>query len=85
MAERADAELRADVLRGDDSAFAVIYRRYLPTRDVLEGHAGFRRLAQSGCGSLDLASLQRDHSSEFECAISGRNAISRASTRAATS
>jgi RNA polymerase sigma-70 factor (ECF subfamily) len=30
MAERGDAELLADVVHGDDSAFAVIYRRYLP-------------------------------------------------------
>lgn len=29
-ADRADAELVADVARGDDAAFAMIYRRYLP-------------------------------------------------------
>jgi RNA polymerase sigma-70 factor (ECF subfamily) len=30
MAERADADLVGDVARGDDAAFAAIYRRYLP-------------------------------------------------------
>jgi RNA polymerase sigma-70 factor (ECF subfamily) len=58
MAERADADLVAAVARGDDAAFAALYRRYLPlVARWCSSETGNRELAADLSAEVFAASL----------------------------